>query len=163
MPTGPGFWLDPRTGALHRVTTHNDWLLVPENQKKAGLGPTKVGVLNSLDPVREIDEIRMVGVRAGLIRIRDYLNRVSIQFCATGPEVGEVLQAVVATMPAVSSDKFAFLTIQNLRDDSTARIHLPDLVTKLRAGDTVLHTAERVPYNEELRRKMDRLLEKAAD
>jgi len=163
MPTGPGFWLDRRTGALHRVTTHNDWLLIPENQKKAGLGPTKVGVLNRLDPVREIDEIRMVGVRVGLIRIRDYLNRVSIQFCTTGPEVGEVLQAVVAAMPAVSGDRFPFLTIQNLRDDSTARIHFPDLVAKLGAGKKVLHTAERIPYNEELRRKMDRLLKAAID
>ncbi len=163
MPTGPGYWLDPRSGALHLVTTHNDWLLVPENQKKAGLGPTEVAVLDNLDPVQEIDEIRMVGVMAGLIRIRDYLNRVSVQFWATDPEVAEALQAAVEAMPAVSSDRFPFLTIQNLRDDSTARVHLPDLVAKLRAGETVLHTAERIPYNDELRRKMDRLLEEAAD
>ena len=163
MPIGPGYWLDPRSGALHHVTTHNDWLLVPENQKKAGLGPTEVGVLNSLDPVQEIDEIRMVGVMAGLIRIRDYLNRVSVQFWESGLEVGNVLQAVVATIPAVSGDRFPFLTIQNLRDDSTARIHVSDLVAKLGTGEKVLHTAERIPYNEELRRKMDRLLKAAVD
>ena len=72
MPSGIGFWLDPRSGALHRVTTHNDWMIDTNNQKKIGLGPTEVGVLDNLDPVKEIDEIRMVGVMWGLIRIRDY-------------------------------------------------------------------------------------------
>jgi hypothetical protein len=32
MKNSPGYWLDPRDGTLYRVTTHDAWLLVPENQ-----------------------------------------------------------------------------------------------------------------------------------
>ena len=53
MSTGPGFWLDPSNGVLHRVVTHNDWLLVAENQVNVGLTPKQVRVLESLDPVKE--------------------------------------------------------------------------------------------------------------
>jgi len=161
MPTGPGFWLEPRSGALHRVVTHDRWMLDPKNQAKVCLTPEQVRVLESLDPVREIDEIRMIGVMSGLIRIRDYRNRVSVQFYSTSAEVGQMLQSVVEAMPNVTRDRFPFLTIQNLCDDSTIHIHLADLESMLRAGDSVLHpTAEPIPYNESLRRKMDRLLGK---
>ena len=161
MPTGPGFWLDPSNGVLHRVVTHNDWLLDPKNQAKVGLTPKQVRVLESLDAVREIDEIRMVGVMSGLIRIRDYGNRVSVQFHASPPEVGQLLQSVVEAMPAVTCDNFPCFAIQNLRDDATIHIHLADLESKLRAGDSVLQPrAEPISYNESLRRKMDRLLGK---
>jgi len=158
MPTGPGFWLDPRNGALHRVTTHNDWLLDPENQKKVGLTTKQIEVLATLDPAKEIDEIRMIGVMSGLIRIRDYGNRVSVQFYAPPAESEQSLRAAVKAMPTVSSDKHPFLTIQNLHDDSTARIHLSVLVAKLRAGESVLQPVKRIEYNELLRQRMDVLL-----
>ena len=158
MPSGPGFWLDRRSGVLHEVATHNDWLLDPNNQKKVVLGPTEVGVLNSLDPVKEIDEIRVIGCQAGLIRIRDYGNRVSVQFHAPPVEVEQLLQLVVDAMPEVTRDRFPFLTIQNLCDDATAHINLPDLEAKLRAGDSVLKQREPIPYNETLRAKVDALL-----
>ena len=164
MPTGPGFWLDPRNGALHRVTTHNDWLIDPQNQKKVGLTPTQIEVLATLDPVKEIDEIRMVGVMARLIRIRDYANRVSVQFYAPPAETEQSLRAAVKAMPTVSSDKHPFLTIQNLHDDSTARIHLSALVAKLQKEESVLHpSTEPILYNNALRRKMDRLLGKQSN
>jgi len=163
MPVGHGYWLEPRSGALYLVTTHNDWLLDPENQTKIGLGPEKVGVLNSLDPVKEIDEIRMVGVMAGLVRIRDYRNRVSVQFYSPPAEVEQLLQSVVEAMPNVTFDKHPFLTIQNLRDDSIARIHLMDLVAMLRAAEPVLRSTAVVAYNQSLRKRMDRLLRKITD
>ena len=134
MPTGPRFWLDPRSGALHKVTTYNDWMIDTNNQKKIGHRPTEVEVLDSLDPVKELDEIRMVGVMAGLVRFRDYCNRLAIQFHASPSEVNVVLRAVVKAIPGVTNDKFPFLTIQNLRDDAVASIHLSDLAAKLDAS-----------------------------
>ena len=161
MKSGSGFWLDARNSVLHQVVTHNDWMIDTNNQKTIGLGPTEVGVLDNLDPAKEIDEIRMIGVMSGLIRIRDYGNRVSVQFYSTPAEAGQLLQSVVEAMPKVTRDRFPFLTIQNLRDDSTARLHLADLVTKLRAGESVLEPcAEPIPYNASLRQRMDVLLGK---
>ena len=109
MPSGPGFWLDPRSGVLHRVTTHNDWLLDERNQAVVNLTPTQVCVLLSLDPAIELDEIRMIGVMAGLIRFRDYGNRLSVQFHASPSEVNAVLRAVVKAIPGVTNDRFPFL------------------------------------------------------
>lgn len=128
------------------------------NQKTISLRPTEVEVLDSLDPVKELDEIRMVGVMSGLIRIRDYGNRVSVQFYATPAEIGQLLQSVVEAMPNVTRDRFPYLTIQNLYDDTVARIHLPDLAAKLDAGEPVLRPVERVAYNEALRERMKKLL-----
>jgi len=85
MSSGPGFWLNLKDGALHRVTTHNDWLLDPQNQKKVGLTTKQVEVLVTLDPVKQIDEIRMVGVMHGLVRFRDYYRHVSVQFYCVLP------------------------------------------------------------------------------
>jgi len=164
MPSGPGFWLDPSNSVLHKVTTHNDWMIVTNNQKQIGLGPTEVSVLDNLDPVKEIDEIRMVGVMSGLIRIRDYGNRVSVQFHASPSEVNAVLRAVVKAIPGVTNDRFPFLTLQNLSDDTVALIHLSELVAKLNAGEPVLIPREKpIPENEELRQRMDLLMADAAD
>jgi hypothetical protein len=64
----------------------------------------------------------------------------------------------------VTNDRFPFLTIQNLCDDAVARIHLSELVAKLDASEPVLQpSAEQIEYNEQLRRKMDRLVADAAD
>lgn len=159
MPSGRGYWLDRRNGALHEVTTHNDWLLDPENQAEVGLSPGQIRILEKLDPVREIDEIRMVGVIAGLIRIRDNLNRISVQFYSPQPDVADVLEAVTKAIPDVTSTPFPFLTIQNLYDDSTARIELDALNQALRENKPILEPPpEPLHYNIALREKMGRLL-----
>ena len=52
------------------------------NQLQIGLPEQYVHALNQLDVEEDIDLICMIGVHAGLIRIRDYHNRVSVQFYA---------------------------------------------------------------------------------
>lgn len=159
MPSGPGYWLDPRSGTLHEVTTHNDWLLVPENQAKVGLSAREICVLNGLDPLHAIDEIRMVGVIAGLIRIRDYLNRISVQFFASENDTTDVLEAVATAIPGVTGTPFPFLTIQNLYNDSTAHIELESLKQKLREREPILESPPKpLTYNIALREKMAHLL-----
>ena len=157
MPTGKGFWLDPKTGQLHRVTTHNDWLLDARNQEKAGLSPAQVQVLNLLAPSAE-DEIRMVGVMAGLIRLRDYCRHVSVQFYCQADQANEMLSAAVAVLPQVTSDPHCEVVAQNLLDDSVARLSVAELRRKLEAGETVLESAEPIPFNEELRQRVAGLL-----
>ena len=84
MQSGPGYWLVPKTGNVYQVeTTHDRWLLVSANQKTVGLTPTEIGVLSGLDPQRDLDEIRMVGLRAGVIRIRDRRRNLTFQFDAS--------------------------------------------------------------------------------
>ena len=164
MPQGKGYWLEPQTGTLYEVETHDRWLLAPKNQVTVGLTPTQVRVLQSLDPVREIDEIRLCGCLAGLVRLRDNFRHVTVQFYCEPERIVEVLRAVAQAMPGVTGDKFPALIVQNLIDDSISRIHLTDLDAKLDAGEAVLQpSAEHIEYNIRLREKMDRLLRDAAD
>ena len=159
MNAGRGYWLDAKNGALYRVTTHNDWLLNLRNQEKVRLTPKQVEVLGFLDPVKEIDEIRMVGVMAGLVRLRDYRNRLSVQFYAPESEVNAVLQAIVREIPEVTDDNSPFLTIQNLWDDSVARLPFEELTKKLYAREAILQPPrDPILYNQTLRQKMQRLL-----
>lgn len=159
MPSGRGFWLDPRTNALYEVATHNDWLLDPENQRRVGLSPDQVRVLASLDPVREIDEIRMVGLLAGLVRLRDYYKHVSVQFYAVPTAEPTLLSKVVATIPEVTADRYPVLAIQNLSSDAVARLDLLELAELLSNEEAALRMpAVEVEYNAELRRRLNRLL-----
>ena len=157
MPSGPGFWLDPRTSQLHRVTTHNDWLLVPENQNKVGLSSHQRQVLASFDPIREIDEIRMVGVMHGLVRIRDYFSRLSVQFYSLKPKELEILHSVLQVIPKVTRDTNPYLTVQNLYGDSVAQLRCLELKTKLSVFVDALQPQSFIDYNEQLRQKMTRL------
>lgn len=160
MKSGPGFWLDPDTECVYQVeTTHNDWMLCSENQQKIGLPAQHVEALETLDPIREIDEIRMVGVIFGLIRVRDYQRHLSIQFYSQSKEVIVTLKAIESALPKLFSGIEHFLHLHNLFDDSHAKLWSPEFIQKLKEGETILEPAgEAIEYNEKLRKKMERLL-----
>ena len=89
MPRSFGFWLNPKTGESHSVTTHQDWIL--DNAALLGVQDT----VHGLDPHRDEDRIRIVGCQAGLVRIRDYGPRLSCQFWAIDQsEITTILKAV---------------------------------------------------------------------
>lgn len=158
MPSGPGYWLDPKRDTLHRVSTHNDWLLVAENQQAIGLSPLQIAVLAGFDPAREIDEIRMIGVMHGLIRIREYDSRndqrVSVQFYGEPSQVNTCLRIICDALPRVASQSNPNLTIQNLVDDALARLTLDELMRKLDADDPILVSAGPIEANQVLRAKV---------
>jgi len=158
MPSGPGYWLVPSDGTLHTVVTHNDWLLDPANQAKVGLTQKQARVLKSLDPVTEIDEIRMVGVLAGLIRIRDRHRNLTMQFYAPPSGVRAVLRAIADALPKLFHGADHYLLLHNLQDDSHASVWTTEFVEKLDRGEPVLLAREPIPANEELRQRMISLL-----
>lgn len=159
MRTGPGYWLNPRDGALFSVSTHDAWLLVPENQNKVGMPLRFREVLAALHPIREIDEIRMVGVMSGLVRVRDYHRHLSIQLFAAPDEVRVRLCEIEARLPKLLPGVEHFLQLHNLFDDGHARLWSPEFSRRLKASDPVLEPCrEAMPYNEALREKMNRLM-----
>lgn len=159
MQSGPGYWLDPRDGEVYEVDTHNDWILRSENQRKIGLPDRHVEVLKSLDPVREIDEIRMVGVIFGLIRVRDYHKHLSIQFFSSSEKASSTLNAIDHALPKLIPGREHYLMLHNLADDSHSMLWSGEFKKKLQAGDSILQAAKDViEYNEALRRKMRELL-----
>ncbi len=108
MPRSFGFWFDPNTGQSHSVTTHQDWLL--DNSAALGLQDALAG----LDRLQHEDQIRLIGVRFGLVRIRDYGPRMSVQFWAEAEKVGGILSAVRAFLPEIGAGPLKSVWINNL-------------------------------------------------
>jgi hypothetical protein len=160
MHSGPGYWLAPDTGSVYQVeTTHDSWLLASANQQTVGLTPSESRVLNSLDPQRDFDEIRMVGVWAGLIRIRDRHRNLTFQFDAPPSRVQAVLRAIAESLPKLFNGVEHFMLLHNLHDDAHAAIWTTEFLRKLDSGEPVLTARKKpIPENDTLRQRMDRLL-----
>ncbi len=132
MTMGKGIWILPTTGEICFVTRHERWLMNPTNQQQAALSSNYISILNQLDVDKEIDLIRMIGVRAGLIRIRDYYNHISVQFYSEEETVDSILKNVVEAIPKITQDKFPYLEIHNLANDKKTCLHFPDLQSTLK-------------------------------
>lgn len=159
MTDGPGYWLDPRTDTVFRVeTTHDAWLLDPANRAKVGLTPKQGRVIDSLDPRSQIDEIRMVAVLAGLIRVRDRHRHLTIQFSASPSRLESALHAIEKALPRLFTGVEHYLLIHNLFDDAHAAIWTPEFARRLASGEAVLSARKRIAANDELRQRMDSLL-----
>lgn len=80
MPMGVALWINPKTDKEFAFsTTHDQWLKNPENAEALGLSSaTKKLIEGSNDE----DEIRMAAIMDGMVRVRDYLNHISVQFRA---------------------------------------------------------------------------------
>ena len=165
MLQGKGYWLDSRSGEVYEVDpTHNDWMLVPDNQKTVGLPLHHVEVLRSLDPVCEIDEIRMIGLRAGFIRIRDRHRNLTMQFDAPPSRVQSVLRAIAKALPKLFSGAEHYMLMHNMHDDAHAEVWTTEFLRKLNDGESVLTPRPKpIPENDILRQRMDRLMADAAD
>jgi len=116
MPRSFGFWLDPTTGQVHEVRTHQDWLL--ENASLVGLEDAVVG----FDPQQDQDAIRLIGVRAGLVRIRDYGARMSVQFWSEPDRVAAVLCAVRRFLPKAGVGPLKKIWVNNLANNDQVTV-----------------------------------------
>ena len=105
MPRSYGYWLNPQSGEAFSVTRHQDWIL--EHASDWGLQQAVQG----LDADRDEDQIRLLGCQAGLVRVRDYGLRMSVQFWAEDPaKVRQVQQAVFAFLPKIQAGPFTART-----------------------------------------------------
>ncbi|HBJ33579.1 MAG TPA: hypothetical protein DDZ51_02225 [Planctomycetaceae bacterium] len=128
---GDGYWLDPKTDQFWKVTTHDAWILNPDNARVVGISSSEHQRLMMLNPVRDVDEIRLAGIRAGLVRIRSYHDRISVQFAVSRPLVSEVLRSIFALLDNVESYKDTPIDIDNLETGDSERVSLRHLGTRL--------------------------------
>lgn len=166
------FWLNWRTGDLFGVpTTHDDWLLDPTNLRRAKVAPAHQDAIERLinDDSRsrssKIDEIRMIGLRAGLVRIRDYLNRLSIQFdTRRGNQTRDCLWAIEFALPRITKAKDHYLTLHNLHNNSSARIYASEFSQRLHQNEQIMESCQDetyrldVPYSQSLIESVNELL-----
>lgn len=174
---GKGFWLDPDDNTMYPVAKFRDrhewWLLDADNQRKVNLRPNTIAALDELkakamEPGTAVpaDEIRLIGVKAGLIRIRDFRNNIVVQFHARRGRVRDVLWSVFLGMDKVMSpSKFAEVVIHNLHDNDSNRLSWSQFQSRLVNDEPILREAVEsqppvhdIPANPELMEAVDRLL-----
>ena len=109
-----GYWLNPSTGKCVQVaTTHNDWLRNRENVASIGLPPSAYDEVMRFSPTQE-DQIRLVAIRCGLVRIREHPRYTSVQFSAESHQEKPVLQAVFTALKNLKMSAETTLVIDNL-------------------------------------------------
>ena len=129
---GAGHWLNPTTGQCVQVTTHNDWIRDETNADSIGLAEDLYRQIMLL-PDTAIDQIRILALRGGLVRIRQQKHYTSVQFWATGDQVEAILQAVLRALEELKIHPDERLEIDNLLLGESVSITL----RALRAGDAV--------------------------
>jgi hypothetical protein len=115
-----------------QVTTHNDWIRDETNADSIGLAEDLYRQIMLL-PDTAIDQIRILALRGGLVRIRQQKHYTSVQFWASGDQVEAILQAVLRALEELKIHPDERLEIDNLLLGESVSITL----RALRAGDAV--------------------------
>ena len=108
------------------VTTHNDWIRDAKNAKTIGLPDEFYHRIMQLAD-SAIDEIRLLALQGGLVRIRQHRRYTSVQLWAMGDKVEAVLQAVVRALVELEVHPDERLEIDNLCVGTSVSINLRGL------------------------------------
>ena len=99
--------------STHDAWVRDDW----HNAEALGIPGDIFQKISSLEPT-SIDEIRLLALKTGLVRIREYKSRrnqdVHIQFWAAAARVGAVLEAVAEALAELGIHGDTRLVIDNL-------------------------------------------------
>jgi hypothetical protein len=124
---GPGFWLE-QNGKYHRVTRHEDW--VQNKYRGFQFSPE---IEKEIQQTEGEDELRIIGVKAGLIRTRLHINGyLSIQFFTDPKNVDSFVQAVLRFCQETGVARNEELKIDNLQTGDTVVLTLEELGNRLK-------------------------------
>lgn len=130
LPLSFGYWLDPQTGESYMVRTHQDWILA--HAAEIGVAEQVAG----LDPQRDEDAIRIIGCKAGLVRIRDYGSRMSVQFWVPEPErLPGVLRCVRDFLPSIGVGPMKSVWVHNLATGDQATLTAAEFISNIETGN----------------------------
>jgi hypothetical protein len=143
MPMGRGIWLNPETMSHSTVMTHEhslkdaevlDYLNVPDHIRRD---------LAELDPVKDSTEIRVLGVKAGLVRIRDTGREVVAQFKALQHRVRNILWSIRMVLEEIPEYAKAWqVRIHNLEYNDSTVLSFNEFRSKLDADESILMKEE---------------------
>ena len=136
---GAGYWLNPNNDKWFAVeTTHDAWISDPQNAKAIGLPDYVYDDIAQLQP-QDVDEIRMLALHAGLVRIRDYGNSTAVQFSADPQRVPNMLWSVLVVLKGeLKMHPYTELRIDNLKMRDSVTINLADLQSRLENEQPIL-------------------------
>jgi len=143
MPLGIGIWYNPHTNKPFVINaTHEQWLLSAQNAADLGLSQSARELLKtkSLKKADDIDEIRMIAIVDGMVRIRESGYQISVQFKAR-----RRLRDLLFGIYEVLKDKcnsYSQVTLHNMATGEVAQLSLPDMKTRLEDDEPILFKEE---------------------
>lgn len=156
------WWVRQRDGKKFEVHRHDKWLAVPANRRLAGLSDEASDEIEKAKSGRNAEnEIRTIGVKNGLIRIRAYRNgTISIQFWAARNKVRDILWTVYGAIQNVAGPRSS-LWVNNLKDNEEETLSFAEFVDRLKNNQSVLNEEPTVrPRGAVLQESVNRLIGK---
>ena len=133
-----GYWLNPNTGKCVRVeTTHDAWVRDRTNIESIGLPQAAYDAVMEF-PDTAIDEIRLLAIDYGLVRIREHPRYTSVQFSVKPFQITPILRAVTTALAELKLHPDTMLVIDNLLLHDSVRAGLGELQNMLAKGLPVL-------------------------
>ena len=133
-----GYWLKPDTGECVKVaTTHDAWIRDQEHAARLGLPAAVYDEIMSHPPTA-VDEIRLLAVKCGLVRIREHRWHVSVQFWTEPHRVGPLCGEIVKALHGVGIHADTRLVIDNLSAGDRVAMTLRELEVTLENGQEVI-------------------------
>lgn len=163
MAQGLGHWLNPRTGKWIQVYRHELDIQNERKLKELGVPENYAMQIQSMNPHTQQDEVRILAMQAGLVRLRDNQKTYSIQFYLPRQAVRHALWAIVEFFQQIKSNPWN-LTLHNLQYNEVVATTFSELTQKLYKDERVmvneefLPPAEDVPYDAELIDKLRKLM-----
>ena len=138
---GIGLWYNPRTDKVFNFgafDTHDNWLKNPANAKELGLRPETLQLIAGLDlsDPDSADLIRAAAVNDGIVRIRDYRNKVSVQLKARRG-LRDLLFNVHKVLVRFF-EPYSTVTIHNMATGEDTTLTIADMGQRLRDDSPIL-------------------------
>lgn len=167
---GPGYWLNPDSGKHLQVSTHDEWIRNPQNAKAIGLPDWVYQDIMKFPPetANLVDEVRKKAMMGGLVRIRNYGNRISVQFMAQRYRNTTILWAVLVCLYELQTHPDEWIVFGNVLTGDAGQLTLAELKRRLENEEPIMgeHNEERddlpVPPNVPLMRLLERFKNIAA-
>jgi hypothetical protein len=135
--SGAGYWLEPNTGRLVKVeTTHDQWIREENNARTMGV-PEPVYQEIMTFPPEAVDEIRLLALHSGLVRMREHRRHLSIQFAAERPRLPSVLKAITIALNDLGIHPDTYAEMDNLLLGESAAMTVGELRIRIANGQPV--------------------------
>jgi hypothetical protein len=136
--SGAGYWLEPKTGRCVQVeTTHDEFVRDRENARSMGVPRQVYDEIMMYSPT-DVDEIRLLALHSGLVRMREHPRYLSVQFAAGRESVARVLKAIVKALADMKIHPDTRIEMDNLLLGESTAMTVAELRIRIGSGSGVL-------------------------
>lgn len=136
---GTGYWLNPSSGEAELASAHEDWI------KQKASDPAQAahwGIPQSALELTDADELRLLGIKAGLVRIRIVRSDFTAQFAVERYKVRNVLWALQTFIEKHSIRPY-YMRLNNLQYNDWAEMEYKTFAEKLKMDEPILREGYR--------------------